>query len=395
MKFIKPEALLLVIALGCNSQKRETLTHANINDTSGVSIFDTVQADKKLPQIKPKEDKFTVSIKSFHDAFPGYSPKHLRLIDTLDTHQEHWLLETIERKRQRLLHDSSARSIRLQMKLPTPHDHSQIKMIRQASFKGRNSGFQDVLMEEWTLKDPISAERWNVLLRDSLRGNEFTKPPRYDWVEGNKIYLVSCKSSGHWFEFSDTLVMQLSGGKTRAQMSRIYAPLDLKHYKKWQGPAHSSVSNSTHLFSYPDRIRYTYYYFAKQHRKDNDRVNSKQEYPSREDFHITTALIEPFTGNEQFNTLQESLVEIQCAIKEPALNQLDIVNTEVGELERLFGPPMYRQNRYRIYGHANRILVVKVDNESVKAFKYMRLSALFDTTEYNHKLLNNRIFNFN
>ncbi|TRX60032.1 hypothetical protein FNH22_08245 [Fulvivirga sp. M361] len=394
MKFIKPEALLLVIALGCNSKKRETLTHTAVNDTSGISISDTIPAAKKLTEVKPKEDKFTVSIKSFHDTFPGYSPKHPRLIDTLDTHQEHWLLRAIERKRQHLFRDSSARSTRLQMKLPTPEDHLQIEMIRQASFKGRNSGFQDVLMEEWTFKDPINAERWGVLLRDSLRGNEFTKPPRYDWVEGNKIYLVSCKSAGHWFEFSDTLVMQLSGGKTREQMNRIYAPLDLKHYKKWQGPAHSSVNNSTHLFSYPDRIRYTYYYFAKQHRKGNDRVNSKQEYPLKEDFHITTALTEPFTGNEQFNTLQESLVEIQCAIKESALNQLDIVNTAVGELERLFGPPIYQQNRHRIYGHANRIIVVKINNERVEAFKYMRLNDLFDTTDYNHKLLNNRILNF-
>jgi len=217
-----------------------------------------------------------------------------------------------------------------------------------------------------------------------LTGSFWTKPPRFQWVEGSKLYLVTTRSASQWHSLADSLIMKLSG-KTKRQMWNIYDPIDLVRFKKWQQSSHSSVTNTKpYWHKESNGPHFSYFYFTKHYKKSN-------EYVDPRDFHITTSLHGPLVGNEKYETIKETLVQIQCAISEPELKRLNIVNKHIEEVETSFGSPLYEKEDVVIFGHSNRIIAVKMAQKKVSVFKYIRLSKPFEAF-INHKDLIDGLF---
>lgn len=366
---------ITLIVMGCStSPQQESVSSEVMIDTSTAEVIDTISV-----VTLQKEDAFLQAIKNFSMEFPEYNTISSHLIDTITTYTDHWLLRIVDRNRKILKRNNTKRSLGQLLKLPTAKDYEDILEIRQGLFYQSYKNSIDVVFEEWKLKDVLSAEKWLVFLEDSLRGNRYTKPPRFQWVEGDHLYMVNTRSAAQWFEQKDSLVKTLSG-KTESQLHRIYNPLNLKYYKNRQGPAHSSPNpnDNTHLFTTARGPHYTYYYFKRHRLTGADRANTSSEFTLKKDFHIITSLHQPFTGDEQYETIEETLVTIQCAINDTSLNSLDIIGKGKSELEQSFGAPLYEKDERLIFGHANRVVVVQLDKGIVKAFKYMRLKDTFN-----------------
>ncbi|MEQ9297887.1 MAG: hypothetical protein RIF33_04955 [Cyclobacteriaceae bacterium] len=335
----------------------------------------------------PQEtDLFYQAIDGFSNQFAQYNPSSDQLVDTLDDYSEHWFLMSLEKHRLRLQQVEGSSSVDQLAKLPTPAELDMIKSIRQSAFYLSYPEHSDVVFEEWNFDDLKHAERWLVLLRDSLSRNDYSKPPRFQWTEGSHLYLVSTKSATQWSELGDTLVSGLSG-HTKSQLTRLYDPIDLRHFKKWQGPANSTViKTQQHLFQENLGPHYSYFYFVKQRLSGYARAQSREEFPSRTDFNITTSLHHPFTGQEQFDSIKETLVGIQCKIEEPALNSLDIVGKALPELMERFGEILYTQDDIIIFGYSNRIVITEMKSDMVRAFKYQRLKEPFSALKSNEDI---------
>lgn len=386
-----PRLLIVILCfiLSCNPPSQESTKTEVEPDTLSFVSPDTTDVDTV-----DENDSFYEAVANFSNEFPEYKSGSSHLIDTLKVHANHWLFKIIEKNRKILENRATNRSLEQLHRLPSREEYQTIDEIRQGLFYRSYQRSNDVVLEQWKLKDALGAERWLVLLGDSLWSNQYTKPPRFQWVDGNTLYLVSTRSAAQWSEQRDILTTILSG-KTKQQLSNIYDPLDLKHFKKWRGMAHSSPKkDEPHLFTTTKGPHYSYFYFTKHRLKGAQRAKSESEFTSIQDFHIFTTLHNPFTGEEQFDTIEETLVEIQCAINDEALNNLNIVNKGIQEIEELYGSVLYGKGTFKIYGHSNRIIVVNVDQDTVKAFKYMRLRYPFDTMLMDNDLLDNHILRF-
>lgn len=363
--------LLTFLALSCD-QKTSNSTSATQEADSSIMSSDTVTITQSQ-----FSDSFYGTIDKFSKDFPNYKPHHTQLIDTLRANDDHWLFETIERKRKIFEQSESDYNVKNLSKLPDSADYGLIDFIRQGAFSASNKNNTDVIFEEWTLKDSPSAERWLVLLQDSLRGNDFTKQPRFEWVEGNQLYMVTTRSAGQWFELSDSLIIRLSG-KTKNQLHNIYKPLDLKHFKKWQKSSNSGIRNAKpYWYKESNGPHYSYFYFFKQSQRTEIK-KLQGNLVHENDFHVITSLHKPLTGDEKYESINETLVQIQSTISEPDLNSLDLVNKTLEEVKVLFGPAMFAKDNLMIFGHSNRIIVVKAVQQKVHAFKYIRLNKSFE-----------------
>lgn len=374
--------VVLIYLLSSCDQKRSSSATVTDEIDSLVVLTETTDVEQTLPL-----DVFYEAVHKFSKDQPNYNPRLTQLIDTLTDFANHWLFEAIERKRRQFEKSESPYSKKNLAKLPDSSDYEMIDFIRQGVFYISYKKSNDAVFEEWTLKDSNSAERWLVLLTDSLRGNDYTKPPRFQWVEGSQLYMVSTRSAGQWFEFSDSLIMRLSG-KTRDQIHNLYDPIDLKRFKEQRGLAHSTViSTEPLLFKESTGPHYSYFYFAKQ-RPLSGAKRRQGNLVHRNDFHITTSLHSPLIGDEKYESIKETLIRIKCAISDPALNSLDIVSKTIIEVEELFGPTRYQKEGLKVLGHSNRIIVVKMDQEKVSDFKYLRLSESFESFMDNEDMMN-------
>lgn len=373
--------LLLLLVVSCSQQKPDTAIVEKGIDSVAVSS-DTVI----IPEA-PFNDSFYNAVRKFSKDHPNYKSSSPQFVDTLHDLSDHWFLMSLVRHRKRLRQLDNPNSVNQLKKLPTVLEVGLVSSIRQGAFYCSNPKNKEVVFEEWNFNNQEHAEHWLVLLSDSLTRNEYTKPPRFQWVEGARLYLVSTRSASQWFEFSDSLVMRLSG-KTIQHLSRLYDPLDLKHFKKWQGPANSSVINTVpYLFQQNSGPHYSYFYFVKHRLTGETRAQANNEFLSKKAFSITTSLHEPLTGSEQFNSILETLAAVQCSISEPALSHLDVVGKTFNEMEALFGTMLYERGTIKVFGHSNRIIVAKMDPEKVTTFKYLRLKEPFETLLINEDML--------
>lgn len=312
-------------------------------------------------------------------------------IDTLNNPDEHALIKIVEKRRKTLERFGPKKLLR---KLPTQADYSKIKYIQRTALYQKYKNSNDIGIEKWVFDNAQNAEYWNNILTDSLRGNYFTKPPRFQWVEDNNIYLISTRSAQQWFVWKDQLT-KLFSNKTRDQLIRLYEPLRLKRFKKLHGSAHSTPVNDKDYLYRPEKgIHYSYFYFRKHHLKGEARRNANMEFPSKEAFRIVTFVPGVFTGKESFLSIKETLVEIQCNINDSALGTLDLVGHNKNELEELFGEPILEEDFFGIYGHHNRVLLVKYDKEKVNRFKYMRLNKSFELSDKSKVAQMKNIFDF-
>jgi len=386
-----PYMMMAIISfvMGCHSQNKEPVNEVIVLDSLTPTLLDTISHETLN-----RSDSFYEALKLFSNEFPNYNSVSANLVDTLDDHTNHWLIVMIEKSRKNLERRNTNNSQRQLKRLPTQQEYETIEQIRQGLFYLTYKRSNDVVLEQWKLKDTSSAERWLVLLRDSLWSSQYTKPPRFQWVEDNILYLISTRSAAQWFEQRDTLTTILCG-KTKNQLVNLYDPLDLKYFKKWRGGAHSSPStDKPHLFTTEKGPHFSYFFFTKHRLTGEDRQKVKMEFTPKQDFHLITTLHNPFTGDEKFDTIKETLAEIQCAINDEALNNLNIVGKDINEVEELFGSVLYQRDSLKVYGHSNRIVVVHVDQNIVKSFKYMRLFDAFDALSKNNDLLNNYILRF-
>ncbi|MEL7003710.1 MAG: hypothetical protein AAFN93_13390, partial [Bacteroidota bacterium] len=380
--------LFLILFSNCGQKQPDTIVSTKGNDSTQTES-DTANVEKI-----ELSDPFYDAMITFSSDFTKYKANSTQLVDTLTEVTDHWLFEVVEKNRELLQRTENAASSKKLNKLPTPKDYDLIYQIRQSTFFSSYEGNHDVVFEEWAFDNTEDAEQWLSFMRDSLRGNIYTKPPRYEWTEGAKMYLVSTRSAQQWFGFSDTLIARLSG-KTRSQLQYLYNPMNLPHFKKWNGPANSSAINAPpHLYKRGDGPFYSYFYFVKQRLTGQERANSGSEFPTKEAFHITTSLHEPLTGNEQFDSIEETLVEIQCSINDSDLNSLDIVGKSIDEIKELFGDELFEKDGMKVFGHANRILVIKMNDNQVEAFKYLRLIEPFDMLKDDLEMMNNHILKF-
>ena len=317
----------------------------------------------------PIADDFLHNVNQFAEDFSGYKLKSAQVIDTVSNPAEHWFISSLERSRSWYTQQNDVRGQRALLKLPTKEEINQIGFIRQGALYQTNPSSHDVLFEEWHFESNYAAERWLVLLKDSLRGNEFTKPPRFQWVEDNRLLLVATKSAATWFELADTLTASLTG-KTRSQLNALYHPLDLSHFKKWQGPSNSGIAANKYLYVDPAQQHYRYFLFQKHMRG--------RPTPTEKAFHITTSLHHPLTGNEKYESIEETLVGIQCEIKDSGLS-IDLMDKSEKELSEMLGEVLYEADGHKVYGHFNRIYAVGFTEGRVSRFKYMRLKKAFDT----------------
>lgn len=381
--------LWLLLNLGCNPPKNEATDQVLSIDT-----MMTEQSDNTSNTlITEKEDTFIDSVESFYMRNPRYKMRDSALVDTLEDHLDHWLFSIIERQRKRLLGLEDNNSKKKLARLPSDEDYELIKVIRQAQFYESNIKSNDAVLEKWEFINNDGAERWLVLLRDSLWSNQYTKPPRYQWVDGRTLYLVSTRSAAQWHEKKDALTSALSG-KTLAQLTNLYDPFDIKHFKKWQGSAHSSPeTNKSHLYAVIEGTHYSYYYFTKHRLSGADRQKTQSEFTSRDDFMITTSPHDTLSGEEQYHAIKETLVALQSGIKEPALNNLDLVGKKMDNVIGLYGSPSFENDSISVFGYANRVVVVKHNQSKVEKIRYMRLRDSFIALSESQEFINQQVLN--
>lgn len=376
--------LLICLVSSCNQKPSNSTISSNEIDSVIVSP-DTIIAEPPL-----QYDSFYETVRAFSEDYPHYKLAHGQLVDTLRDYTDHWMFGKIEKARKRLRASDRPYDKRKARTLPDSADYTAIEFIRQGAFYFGDKHHNEVVFEEWTLKNVHNAERWLVLLQDSLRSNDFTKPPRFQWVEETRLYMVSTRSYAKWLQVSDSLIMKLSG-KTKRQMSNIYDPIDLVRFKKLQRSSHSSVANTkSYWYKESNGLHYSYFYFFEQGRRPEVK-KSQENFVHQNDFHIVTSLHKPLMGKEKYESIKETLVQIQCAISEPDLNSLDLVNKTIEEVKESFGPPLLEKDSLVIFGHSNRIIAVKMNQEKVGAFKYIRLHKPFEEFT-DHEGLTNSLF---
>lgn len=372
---------LCLLCVGCQQQPKTETTDDQQSNSVELSAGNNTTATQE-------QDLFYQAIAKFSHDFRQYNLSSDQLVDTLDNLSKHWFLMSLENARLRLERAEDSFSVYQLAKLPTPTEVEMIKTVRQSAFYLSYPKHSDVVFEEWNFDDLKHAERWLVLLRDSLSRNDYSKPPRFQWTEGSQLYLVSTKSAAQWLELGDSLVSGLSG-RTKSQLAHLYDPLDLKHFKKWQGPANSTIlDRQPHLFQESTGPHYSYFYFVKQRLSGQAEYRTYNEFPTRKEFSVVTSLHKPLTGREQFNSIAETLVAIQCGIKEPALNALDIVDKTVSELKESLGEIIYEKDDLKVFGHSNRIIVAKMSKEKVNIFKYLMLKEPFEALQSNDDMMN-------
>lgn len=372
--------ILLGVAFGCQQSKVEnttiqsdTLVIEESQNIKPVELSDTAVITASL------NDGFIAKIEGFTSKYPNYKPVYDSLIDTIQQKDEHWLIRIIEKNRkiyERNPDDSIYR--KKLIKLPLRTDYESIEHIKKADFKTGN-GLEDLAIENWTFQTEADAFRWYGFLKDSLRTAMFTKPPRFQWVDGKNIILFTIRSAAHWFEFKDSVSLHMTN-RTTGQLYKIYRPLNLKHFKKWSGPSHSGplhggqshdpTNNKQPLYDFGGYGYYQYFYFKGQRYTGAERASKPSEYPSPTEFKIITSLHKPFTGNEQFHKMEETLVAIDCSIEDDDLSYINFVNQPHHQLEPMFGPMLHQKGTYQTYGYANRLFTFKIENDTIRSFQY-------------------------
>ena len=126
--------------------------------------------------------------------------------------------------------------------------------------------------------------------------------------------------------FADTL--------HKAGTDRSWATLeslfDWLRYKKAHGGAHSSPQKKDTLLYDNGFGHYYYFYFNRHHGRPAG-------LPGRSDFEVATAAKKPITAAEQFLSVEETVVKISCRIKDPLLQQFDLVGLTMHNLEKRLG----------------------------------------------------------
>ena len=368
---------LLLLIIGCNQKKNEkakeqadTVTNETILNKESELLTDSAQKNVT------NDDRFTVKIEAFVEKYPDYKPANSSLIDTIEKINKHWFIKVIDRNRQVYERNPddpvNQKKIR---KLPSVSDYELIEHIRKADFK-TGSGLNDVSIESWKFETETDAIKWYVYLKDSLRTAQFTKPPRFQWVEGNQLILFTIRSAAHWFAFKDSVSLHMTD-RTVSQLHTIYHPINLKHFKKWIGPSHGGqyadsilTNNRKSLFDYGGYGYYEYFYFKGQRYTGAERQNKQTEFPSPEEFKIITSLHQPFTGKEQFNEMKETLVAIDCSIEDEDLSLINLVSQPKGQLDSKFGPVIDQSDNYVTYGYANRLFTFEIEDDTIRSYRY-------------------------
>ncbi|MEL6558770.1 MAG: hypothetical protein AAFQ94_11340 [Bacteroidota bacterium] len=389
-------AILLLIAYGCQQKKNE-----NTSTKSDTLVIEQSQSIKPIEQpdtaltSEAKIDGFTSKIEEFVIKYPAYKPVYVSLIDTIDQKDQHWFIEIIEKNRKIYERNPDNPIYKKKLrKLPLISDYESIEHIRKADFKTGN-GLKDLAIENWTFKTEADAFKWYGYLKDSLRTALFTKPPRFQWLYGRDITLFTIRSAAHWFDFKDSVTMHMTERKI-SQLYKIYQPLNLKHFKKWSGPSHggpshggpshgdpplsgqqsvavvdsTQINNGRKLFDYGGHGYYEYFFFMGQRYKGAERAGKQNEYPSPAEFKIITSLHKPFTGDEQFHEMEESLVAINCSIEDDDLGGINFINRPQDQLESMFGPLIRQNGAYQTYGYADRLFTFKIENDTIRSFQY-------------------------
>ena len=388
-KFGLTTFILLVLGIACQENKKEeiatTITTDSVPLVPEDSLKEITSHNDSLKEIvSTKEDPFFKEVELFSADFVKYNPTYEHLIDTIKA-SDHWFFKVIERHRKIYSKSSdTSYSTKNLSKLPNTQEINMIEFIRQACFYKTYLKSNDLLIEEWNFKTNHEAERWLVLLQDSLRGNQYTKPPRYQWVEDNKFFLIATRSAHDWWGMHDTLTTRLTG-KTKQQLSLFYRPMNLKDFKKRNGPAHSSASTAYPYLYNKGTKHYTYFYFKSHHRSRE--VNS--EYPAQTLFNLVTAPHKPINSEENYESIKETLVGLQCGLKEHKTAFPELIDLSPDELTDKLGSVLYQTKKKRVYGHANRIIVVSLnENNKVTIYKYLRLNKTFEALKGDSKTLN-------
>jgi len=148
-------------------------------------------------------------------------------------------------------------------------------------------------------------------------------------------------------------------------------PINLEEYKRNYGTSHSSPTNNNFYYK-PDTLGfyYSYYFFIEQQRKFKGK--------SLRDFYITVYKYGSVVGN--FYDTNEELIELKSKIN-MHLGELDIIGLEKKDVLNRFGNPFQTDTDFIIYSLNNIYLIIRLNNNNVVWFKYVKAESGYQSLD--------------
>ncbi len=321
-------------------------------------------------ELKDKLYFASIDLMNYDDQLKCATP----IIDTITTYDDHWLLKLIARQKKIYSRDSIKYSEKLN-KLPKSKDLARIAFIRQAAFHYNHPNTKEYILEEWHFENQEDSEKWFHFLKDSLRGAYFTKPPRYQWIDDQFIYLISARSAAHWFTHKDSLHHFLNGKTISQARSLTNVNSNWKYIKKSLKGAHSSTIKMPEGLKSNATTHMSYYYFTAH--RSIARKYTQREFLNRDQFMAVTAPLSTLTGDEKYESIKEELVCLKYSIEQNELGNLNIINKNIAFCNNLFGKPYISNKNRHIYRQNTHYLVCDLKDGTVKEALYFQTSNAF------------------
>ncbi len=214
-----------LLAASCSSENEGS--EGVTSEASGDSLATDIKSDTDSVIVEEIPNKFLIAAMQLPDSFPHFKHQHPGTIDTLvGEYQNHWLISNIEKMRTQIERTGKPNKM---VKPPPVSDYGLISSIYRVHL-GYTTNLTDIAIEKWQFETPEHANYWESILTDSLRGAFMTKPPRFQWVEGKDIYLISTRSYQQWLAYKDMLLQLLQYESNQilgASLAVPYTPSDV------------------------------------------------------------------------------------------------------------------------------------------------------------------------
>lgn len=141
---------------------------------------------------------------------------------------------------------------------------------------------------------------------------------------------------------------------------------NLKQFKKAHRSSNSSPLVRDTLLHDLGYGQYAYFYFTGHYRK-------LRRVPGLETFEVITAVHQPLTGEEQFLTIEETLVGLTCSLNDTFLQELDLVGLSKEALAARLGDVLVDTRYGLVFGQKKQIIAVRMKTDTVVSFRYCYL----------------------
>lgn len=333
--------VLSVLAGACDHKNSESSTD---NREGMTSHQDDANADQGM-----KNDSLFIGRDRFQSRLAAVTPllsewNFHKVKDTIlndrTEFDRHWWLKIFGKKQQGVPDPDG----------PSLDDWETLKEIRQVTFKKS----WEFVIEDWQLADTTAARRWINIALDTRDLDNF-KPPRVYWTEGNRMYFIMATAAADWSEHSDKLIEAFTG-MNRSLIELFNRPVDLAEYKRKKAGVRGRIIGKIPWAYRPDTAGN--YFEFRLFQKPGSKYPPEKLYDGLiiRTYRYGNDPGDHYAGNEE-------LIEIESAVPDPDLGQLDLVGKDTGFLSRQFGMNIPSRKELILENLAGDLLIVHLPQE--------------------------------